>query len=825
MGATTDMVFRLLALDEASKTFKTVAASADESGAAVEESNDKFGGASPVLLATAAAAAMVALKCIDMGAKFQTGMETLVTGAGESQSALGMVSNGILDMAVKTGTSTTQLTSGMYMIESAGFHGAAGLQVLTAAAEGAKVGQADLGDVGNALTDVLNDYHEPASKAVSVTDQLVATVSAGKMKMSDLAGSLSNVVPLASSAGISFAQVAGAIATMTGHGMSADQATQDLSNTIRSLQAPNAVAVKEMQSLGLNSTNVSMQLGKLGLTGTLSELTTAITSHMGPAGTVLQNAFATSTTAAADAKTMIASMPASLQKLATSFQSGSLTSTQWKADLKNLTPVQAGLMNQFAGVADKTHTFNSLLASGGPAAQTYNDALEKMTGGATGLGTSLMLTGENSATFAGNVAAIGKAGQSTSKDVTGWSTITGTLSFKLDQAREVVETLGIRIGTILLPVAGKLVGSFMDIVHWAGDAATWLGKHKTVAEALAIGIAVMLLPSVISLTVALGTMAIAAIAAAAPFVITTLVIAGLALGFLQLIKHWGDVTAFFGHAVKAVGNFFEDDLVKPISKFFTVDIPAIFKIGEQVFMVLYVDPIKDVITGVIWFVENGLVNPLTQFFTKDIPAAWDTGVRLFKSIFVTPIQTAVNDVKSGFSDAFNAIPKLVSSAFSTLVSIVKMPIDGVIAIVNMAIGALDNIHVSIPSWVPGVGGDGFGISIPKLPMLADGGLVLPQPGGTQVTVAEAGQPEIVSPIPAMQQAMTAALVATGPRGSAGTYAGAGSSPDTPLYLEITVKYPNGQVIDKELVAWQRSGGVLQSVSTAIKTSGLAGTGR
>ena len=788
MGTATDMVFRLLALDEASKTFKTVAASADESGAAVEESNSKFGGASPVLLATAAAAAMVAMKCIDMGDKFKTGMTSLVTGAGESQSALGMVSNGVLGMAVSTATSTSQLTSGLYEIESAGFHGANGLTV----------------QVGN---------------------QLVATVSAGKMKMSDLAGSLSNVVPLASSAGISFAQVAGAIATMTGHGMSADQATQDLANTIRSLQAPNAVAVKEMQAMGLNSNQVSMDLGKQGLTGTLAELTGAITSHMGPAGTVLQSAFAASTQAAANAKAEISTMPANLQKVAQSYLAGSITSKQWSADIKGLDPIQKNLMTQFATTAKGTHEFNNLLTAGGPAAQTYNAALEKMTGGATGLTTTLMLTGENAGTFAGNVAAIGKAGQSTGKDVTGWSTVTGNLSFKLDQAREVVETLGIRIGTILIPVASKLVGGFMDLVHWSQDASTWLTKHKTVMEALAIAVAVMLLPSVISLTVALGAMALATLAAAAPFVITALVIAGLALGFLELIKHWGDVTAFFGHAVKAVGNFFEDDLVKPVTKFFTVDIPGVFKFGEKIFEILYVDPIKDVITGVIWFVENGLVNPLTQFFTKDIPAAWDTGVRLFKSIFVTPIQTAVNDVKSGFSDAFNAIPKLVGTAFSTLVTIVKMPIDGVISIVNMAIGALDNIHVSIPSWVPGVGGDGFGISIPKIPMLAAGGLVLPQPGGTQVTVAEAGQAEIVSPLPAMQQAMTAALTATGPRGSGGAYAGAGSSPDTPLYMEITVKYPSGQVIDKQLVSWQRTGGVLQSVATAIKTSGATGTGR
>src|SRR5690242_9228048 len=89
--------------------------------------------------AVIAGAALVALgaKAVQMAGNFQAGMTSLVTGAGESQKNIKMVSDGILAMAIQTGTSTKQLTDGMYMIESAGFHGAAGLQILKAAAEGA----------------------------------------------------------------------------------------------------------------------------------------------------------------------------------------------------------------------------------------------------------------------------------------------------------------------------------------------------------------------------------------------------------------------------------------------------------------------------------------------------------------------------------------------------------------------------------------------------------------------------------------------------------------------------------------------------------------
>jgi hypothetical protein len=56
------------------------------------------------------------------------------------------------------------------------------------------------------------------------------------------------------------------------------------------------------------------------------------------------------------------------------------------------------------------------------------------------------------------------------------------------------------------------------------------------------------------------------------------------------------------------------------------------------------------------------------------------------------------------------------------------------------------ISFSIPSWVPGVGGKGF--DMPKIPMLADGGLIMN--GATLALVGEAG-PEAVIPLDRMNE--------------------------------------------------------------------------
>lgn len=234
--------------------------------------------------ATATAALVgVGASAVKAAGDFQSGMTSLVTGAGEAQSNIKMVSDGILAMSTATGTSTKDLTAAMYEIESSGQHGAAGLAVLKAAAEGAKVGNADLDTVAKALTTTLTDYHLPASDATSVTNGLIAAVAAGKTHMQDMAAAMGNVLPLASSLGISFPQVSGAIATMTNAGMSAQRASMNLANAIRSLAAPGATAQKAMKDVGISTSQLNDVLTHQGLAAALQ----MIEDHVGkkfPAG-------------------------------------------------------------------------------------------------------------------------------------------------------------------------------------------------------------------------------------------------------------------------------------------------------------------------------------------------------------------------------------------------------------------------------------------------------------------------------------------------------------------------------------------------------------
>lgn len=95
----------------------------------------------------------------------------------------------------------------------------------------------------------------------------------------------------------------------------------------------------------------------------------------------------------------------------------------------------------------------------------------------------------------------------------------------------------------------------------------------------------------------------------------------------------------------------------------------------------------------------------------------------------------------GFGSAAKSVSGLVGDYFKLMASIIKLEINAVISVVNLAIRELNKIHVSIPSWVPGVGGKSFGINLPEIPKLAEGGIV------TKPTIAMIGEAGAEAVIP------------------------------------------------------------------------------
>lgn len=672
-----------------SKEFKAGMAEADKSLTSLgnHPGMKKFAAASSAALKVGVTAgAAVSAMSLKMAGDFQKQTELLVTAGGESQKALKSVQAGILSIARQTGTSTSQLAEGMYTVEKAGLHGANGLKVLKAAAEGAKAENVDLGTMTNALTSIMRSYNLPASKAVTVTNELVAASGASKTSMQEFAGSLSTVLPIASAAHLSFAQVGGAIATLTSHGTSAQESTQELANTIRALQAPNNVAIKEMAQFGISSNDVSTKLGKRGLTGTLDYLTQTILSKMGPSGTVLLNSFNQSKIAAQDAQTMFSKLPASVQKVAQSYENGKLSLKDWRNDLKAMPADQAALATQWATTENQAKGFNQQLRSGTPAAQTYTAALKMMMGGSTGLNTALMLTGGSAATFTANVAKVADAGKKSGKDVSSWAQTQKLFNVQMDKAREYVETFAITLGTKLMPYVEKAIEGFGAFVGW-------LEKHTTVAKIA--GVAVLGLATamgIYSVAVGIANIDTAALATTMKASGIGLIIAGLAIGAYELYQHWSTIwpamkkvfdTAWgaIRPEVEAMVGFFAHTLPDAISGPWNAVKGAVMAGVHGV-----VGAVESVLNPLIgWFRSYwGEISTVTTVALKLMALP----IKLFWSATVAEFKLGFGLLKAATMLGWDVIKDVTTIAWDVISTYVKVEFDVLKAVAQVSWGAI-----------------------------------------------------------------------------------------------------------------------------------------
>ena len=115
---------------------------------------------------------------------------------------------------------------------------------------------------------------------------------------------------------------------------------------------------------------------------------------------------------------------------------------------------------------------------------------------------------------------------------------------------------------------------------------------------------------------------------------------------------------------------------------------------------------------------NVVIPPITGLISFLMPA--------FQGL-LTILQNVINFITNIFTANWSAAWQNVTNIFGTIwggiVGLVKGPINAVIGIINSAIGAINSISVTIPDWVPLVGGQTLGFNIPQIPMLATGGTI------------------------------------------------------------------------------------------------------
>jgi len=104
-----------------------------------------------------------------------------------------------------------------------------------------------------------------------------------------------------------------------------------------------------------------------------------------------------------------------------------------------------------------------------------------------------------------------------------------------------------------------------------------------------------------------------------------------------------------------------------------------------------------------------------------------------------------------FRTVFKGLLDFMKPIVNSIIGLIEGMVNGIISGINAMTRALNKISFSLPDWIPLIGGQKFALNLPeiskmKIPRLAEGGVVMPQPGGVLANIAEGGQAEAVIPL-------------------------------------------------------------------------------
>lgn len=237
-----------------------------------------------------------------------------------------------------------------------------------------------------------------------------------------------------------------------------------------------------------------------------------------------------------------------------------------------------------------------------------------------------------------------------------------------------------------------------NVTTWIGEAWTWLWESVLSPVFTAIGDVFNWIYNTIIVPVVTGIMVYVGIWAA---IFTWL---------------WQSVLSPVFNAIGAVFNWIWANVISPIVNFISLAIQG----AGIVFQWLYssiIQPVFAAVGAAFNWVWGSIISPIVNF-----------------------ISSAITNVGNTVSAVFGGIASFIGSAFQAALNVVKGPINGIIGLVNSAIRGLNGLSVTIPDWVPIVGGQTWGLDIPTIPMLARGGTIT---AAGSVIVGENG-PEILN---------------------------------------------------------------------------------
>lgn len=310
----------------------------------------------------------------------------------------------------------------------------------------------------------------------------------------------------------------------------------------------------------------------------------------------------------------------------------------------------------------------------------------------------------------------------------------------MNNIKSAAADLGTEIMTALAPVIQQLITKVKEVTAWfkglsseqkqqvlkIGAIVAAIGPVLTIIGKVisAIGTLMTWLPKIKIAIVAVNTVINANPIGAVILSITALVGAFIHLwnncewfrqgwlDFIELIKNaFASFAGWFTGIVANLKDFIDNTWVL-IKTMFTTFVT--FIVGN--FMGQFssaLDKVKSVIEALQIFFQKRV--ELIKDYFKNI-------IDFVKNVFTGNWSEAWNNIKNIFRDIWEGFVDVARTPLNVVLSLINGVIDGI----NNMIGGINSISVDIPAWVPAVGGNSIGFSIPNvpnIPYLAKGGIL------------------------------------------------------------------------------------------------------
>lgn len=281
-----------------------------------------------------------------------------------------------------------------------------------------------------------------------------------------------------------------------------------------------------------------------------------------------------------------------------------------------------------------------------------------------------------------------------------WENLTGLIG----GATLVVGGLAVAFGTVgaaiglLVTGGGLLMAALID----------WMDKGKLSTEtAVALGVAILAIGAAISLLTGSWI---------------PLIIAAIAGVVALVVDNWDEIVEVW----EGAGEWFNEKVVAPIKEYFSGLKSKIKKYLKDA-----LSYVKEKWEGVAdWFKEKVTEKIKSKFTSvkKKIKSTFKDAISYVKEKWKGVSDWFTEKVRTPIENVFSKLSKNLKSTINGIIGFLNGMISGIVSGINTVINAINKIRVTIPDWIPEVGGKTIGfnlktITAPKIPLLAQGAVL------------------------------------------------------------------------------------------------------